>query len=190
MVGRATDPRKNVTLLLRSFSIIKRQFPELKLIIIGDKPEDSRLEKICTQLGIEDSVYLLGRLPNEDTIKYYTQAKLSVLPSLQEGLGIAVLESMACGTPVVSTKCGGPEEIIIHGENGYLVENNNVKALANGVCKLLADDALRRKMGEKAREHILKHYSLEQIMPKFLEVYKEVYPHLFGAMERLDGQYE
>ena len=184
MVGRATDLRKNVKLLLRSFSIIKRRFPELKLIIIGDKPEDGRLEKFCAQLGIEDCVSLLGHITTKDMIKYYTQAKLFVLPSLQEGLGIVVLESMACGTPVVSTKCGGPEEIITPGENGYLVENNNAEALANGVCKLLADEALRRKMGEKAREHILKHYSLEQIKPKFMEVYKEVYPHLFGAMEK------
>lgn len=183
MVGRVTDPRKNVKLLLKSFVQIKRHFPDLKLIIIGRKPKNDKFLRLCTKLGIENSVVFLGHVSEEELIRYYTQAQLSVLPSLQEGLGIVVLESMACGTPVVSTKCGGPEEIIIHGENGYLVENNNAEALANGVCKLLADEALRRKMGEKAREHILKHYSLEQIKPKFIEVYKEVYPHLFEAKD-------
>ena len=183
MVGRATDPRKNVKLLLHAFSIIKRQFPKLKLIIVGDKPKNGKLEQLCAKLGIEDSVYLLGRLLNEYTIEYYTQAKLFVLSSLQEGLSIVVLESMACETPVVSTKCGGPEEIITHGENGYLVENNNAEALADGVCKLLSDENLRRKMGKRAREHICQHYSLEQIKPKFIEVYKEIYPHLFDRMD-------
>jgi glycosyltransferase involved in cell wall biosynthesis len=181
MVGRTTDPRKNIKLLLRSFSVIKRQFSKLQLIIVGGNKMDGQLEKLCVKLGIEDSVHLLGQLPNEEIIKYYTHAKLSVLPSLQEGLGIVVLESMACGTPVVSTKCGGPEEVIINGENGYLVENNNVEALADGICKILADDRLRRRMGKKARKHICQNYSLKQVGPKFLEVYREVYPHLFDT---------
>ena len=183
MVGRITDPRKNVKLLLRAFAQIRQHFPKLKLIIIGQKPENDRLEHFCDELGIASSVAFLGHVAEEKLVNYYTQAKLSVLPSLQEGLGIVVLESMACGTPVVSTKCGGPEEIIAHGKNGYLVENDNAEALAEGVCKLLADEALRRRMGEKAREHILKHYSLEQIKPKFIEVYREVYPHLFDAKD-------
>ena len=183
MVGRVTDPRKNIKLLLKSFVQIKRHFPDLKLIIIGRKPKNDKFLRFCTKLGIENSVAFLGHVAEEELIRYYTQAQLSVLPSLQEGLGIVVLESMACGTPVVSTKCGGPEEIITHGENGYLVENNNAEDLADGVCKLLADDALRRKMGKKAREHICQNYSLELIKPKFLEVYREVYPHLFDAKD-------
>ena len=196
MVGRITDPRKNVKLLLRAFVQIRQHFPKLRLIIIGQKPENDRLEKFCDKLGIASSedgftsvnhVAFLGHVAEEQLVNYYTQAKLSVLPSLQEGLGIVVLESMACGTPVVSTKCGGPEEIITHGENGYLVENNNAEALADGVCKLLADEALRKRMGEKAREHILKHYSLEQIKPKFIDVYREVYPHERGRLPHHRG---
>lgn len=183
MVGRVTDPRKNVKLLLESFVLIKQRFPNLKLAIIGRKPEDNRFERFCAKLGIENSVVFLGHVSEKELIRYYTQARLFVLPSLQEGLGIVILEAMACGTPVVSTKCGGPEEIIIHGENGYLVENNNAGALANGVCKLLADDALRRKVGEKAREHIKNNYSIEKVARKFIEVYKEVYPHLFDAKD-------
>jgi len=180
MVGRITDPRKNVELLLKSFAIIKTKFPNLNLVIIGDKPQSNNLEKFCTKLGIRDSVHFLGRMNREEIITYYNQAKLFILPSLQEGLGIIVLESMACGTPVVSTKCGGPEEIIIDGENGYLVENNNLDELTHAVCKLLEDDELRKRMGEKAREHIQNNYSLQKVGYKFIAAYKEVYPHLFG----------
>ncbi|MCK4818093.1 glycosyltransferase family 4 protein, partial [bacterium] len=151
MVGRITDPRKNIRLLLDSFSIIKKQFPEIELIIIGDNRQSSQVEKLCDKLGIRESIRFLGTLPNEETIKYFTHAKVSILPSYQEGLGIVVLESMACGTPVVSTKCGGPEELIINGENGYLVENNNPVDLAGAVCEILKDTVLRRKMSKKAR---------------------------------------
>lgn len=183
MVGRLTDPRKNIKLLLKSFVKIKQSFPDLRLILIGKKPKNNNLEKFCNSLGIGDSVDFPGQVSEDELIKYYNQVQLFVLPSLQEGLGIVVLESMACGTPVVSTKCGGPEEIIIHGENGYLVENNDVEALADSVCKLLADNELRMKMGEKAREFVCQNYSIDKIKENFTKVYKEVYPHLFDKKE-------
>lgn len=178
-VGRISDPRKNVRLLLRAFAQVKQRFDNFTLFIIGQKPKDDSLFKFCTELGIRDSTYFLGEVSEDELIDYYRQAELFVLASLQEGLGIVVLESMACGTPVVSTRCGGPEEIITQGYDGYLVENNNIEDLADAICRLLSDDVLRRSMGKRAREKIRQNYSVEKISSKFSRIYRQIYPQLF-----------
>jgi glycosyltransferase involved in cell wall biosynthesis len=173
LVARINDARKNAMLLLNSFSTVVKEFPDVKLVIIGDTPERQYVEK-CNELGITQSVKFLDRIPNEQTVEYYQNAAVFTLPSLQEGLGIVVLEAMACGVPVVATRCGGPEQIVVDGENGFLVENNNQQQFTEAILKLLRDEPLRKRMGERAAKHVQEYFSVEKVGLRFVEGVVEV----------------
>jgi len=168
LVARINDARKNAMLLLNSFSVVVKEFPDVKLVIIGDAPERHYVEK-CDELSISQSVKFLDRIPNEKTVEYYQNAIIFTLPSLQEGLGIVVLEAMACGVPVVATRCGGPEQVVVDGVNGFLVENNNQQQFTEAILKLLRDEELRKRMGENAAKHVQEYFSVEKVGPKFVE---------------------
>jgi glycosyltransferase involved in cell wall biosynthesis len=147
--ARINDPRKNVALLLRAFAIVRRRFPNLKLVLAGDEPGEALLG-LAQELGLGKSVVFAGLVEpgSEELLRLYQGAQLFVLPSTQEGLGIVVLEAMACGTPVVSTRCGGPEGIVSDGQTGRLVPNRDVEAFAGAVIDLLGQpdrlEAMRR----------------------------------------------
>lgn len=173
--GRLNDPRKNLSMLLEAFSIVRRAFPEVKLKLVGDEPDSKLLRKVF-ELGVDESVLFCGTLPYEELVHLYQNATLFVLPSLQEGLGIVALEAMACGIPIVATRCGGPEDVIEDGVNGLLVENNNALEFAQAVSRLLKDNELWKEMGRKARETVVDKYSIDKISSKFLQVLKELYP--------------
>lgn len=170
-VGRINDPRKNVSLLLRAFSDVLNTFPEAQLTLVGDNPNDTLVNQ-AAHLGISDNVSFLGKVPS--VVPYLQRASVFVLPSSQEGLGIAGLEAMSCGLPVVVTQCGGPEDYVIDGYNGYLVPKENPNAIAKRVCTLLSDTELRAELGRTAREHIQTHYSRAELRTEFVDVLNEL----------------
>lgn len=137
--ARINDPRKNVPMLLQAFARVRQQFPRLKLVLAGDDPAPLLLDHV-RELSLEEAVVFPGALPprSPELRQLYQGAQLFVLPSMQEGLGIVMLEAMACGTPVVATRCGGPEGVIIEGQTGKLVPNNDPQALAEAVIELLS----------------------------------------------------
>lgn len=167
--GRINDERKNIPLLLSAFSRVKRQYPNLKLKLIGRLPS-KKLLVLTNRLKIENSVEFLGNLKREDLIPYYQNAALFVIPSFQEGLCISAIEALSCGIPVVSTRCGGPEDFIKNDYNGYLVENNNENSLVKGIIQFLnQDNEKKKKMAKNARNYILENHSYQKIWPKFLK---------------------
>jgi len=140
LTARINDPRKNVGMLLRAFALVHKRHPDLNLVLVGEFPDDT-LKKLAHDLGISDRVVYLGPLDarSPELIKLYQGAELFVLPSIQEGLGISVLEAIACGTPVISTPCGGPEGVVIEGRTGRMVQDvHDHEAFAEAVCDVLA----------------------------------------------------
>jgi glycosyltransferase involved in cell wall biosynthesis len=174
LTARINDPRKNVTLLLDAFAQVKAQQPDLNLVLVGDRPSEKLLAQ-CHSLGLQDSVHFVESLPRDELIAYYQAAELFVLSSVQEGLGISILEAIACGLPVVSTDCGGPSSVVVEGQTGLLVANNDANALAEGILQLLADpqalDDLRACCVKFAREH----FSQETIEAQFRDALQTVY---------------
>ncbi|MEK7469129.1 MAG: glycosyltransferase family 4 protein [Planctomycetota bacterium] len=171
-VGRLDDTRKNVGLLLEAFA---RMSPEdrqgLKLVLAGQAgPPDSFWEQ-ATALGVRDRIEFVNRPSEEALIALYQQAGLFVLPSDEEGLGVVILESMACGVPVVSTLSGGPDGIITDGADGFLVPRNDAGALAERITQLRGDAVLNRAMGLRARQTIEARYASEVAGRPFLEVW-------------------
>ncbi|MCS7200799.1 MAG: glycosyltransferase family 4 protein [Patescibacteria group bacterium] len=174
--GRFTDERKNIILLLKAFLYIKENKKlnfDLKLKLVGDKPNFLVLDFIRKN-NLENKVEILDFLPNDKLLKIYQNALLFVIPSFQEGLCISALEALACGVPVISTKCGGPEEFVIDDYNGYLVNNNDLNDLIEKILMFIKlDDSRKQQMGENARRYILENYSIEKIWPKFFQFFHE-----------------
>jgi len=165
--GRFSDARKNVELLLRAFAIVRKIQPDVQLWLAGEPPIGEK-RRLAEQLGLDNSVKYLGSLERKELVPLYQGAHVFALSSWQEGLGIVVLEAMACGIPVVSTRCGGPESIIRDGEDGYLVPLNDMESLAEKLITLLRDDELRAKMGRNARARVEEKFSKEVVSKDFL----------------------
>lgn len=170
-VGRLNDERKNIPLLLHAFAEVKKQHKNIKLKLIGKK-FDKSLYKLIEKLFIQDCIEISGILHISELVTEYQNASVFVIPSFQEGLCIPGLESFSCGVPVISTKCGGPEDYVKNDYNGYLVENNNIQALASTILNFLSFSHEKRKsLGENARSYILENHNEDKIWSQFLECF-------------------
>ncbi len=141
--GRLTE-QKGFSYLIEAFSQLRHQIPA-QLWIIGEGKLKSKLERQIRDLNLEDHVKLLGFQDNP--YKYMASGDVFILSSLFEGFGNVIVEAMACETAVISTKCpSGPDEIIDHGINGFLVPVGNSEELAKSTIDLLKNSELRQKI--------------------------------------------
>lgn len=159
-VGRLSDSRKNIPLLLKAFQQVLQVIPNVNLTLIGDEPSQEITNQII-DFGIEDGIKTPGYV--SDVVTYLQDSDVFVLPSYQEGLGIAGLEAMSCGLPVVATECGGPEDYVINGKTGFLVSPNDANEFANRLITLLKNSELRHQLGENARSLIEERYAKSTI---------------------------
>lgn len=146
------EPQKGYHYLLRAFAMIKK-VRSCKLVIIGEGKKREELEHLARELGIERDVAFLGFQKNP--FKYLARADVFVLSSLWEGFGNVIIEAMACGTPVIATRCpSGPEEIIEDGSNGLLVPPADKRALADAILSILSDEKLARKLAGNGKRRV------------------------------------
>jgi glycosyltransferase involved in cell wall biosynthesis len=141
------NPLKNFSNLLKAYCLLRSEIPH-KLVAVGFKRWKFEGDlKLVTQLGLEKDVLFTGFVPDEDLPAIYNLADLFVFPSLYEGFGIPVLEAMASGCPVVTTKTGCSREIA--GDAAILVDPRNPEEIAQGISRILSKPELRRHMIEK-----------------------------------------
>jgi glycosyltransferase involved in cell wall biosynthesis len=139
-------------------------------LLVGEGPERQQLQQQIDDLNLGGCVRLLGF--QTDISGILAAADLFVLPSLQEALGLSVLEAMAAGLPVVASGVGGIPELISSGDDGLLVPAAEPKQLAVGIARLLQDPELRRQWGEQAREKILRQFTLQEMWRRTDLVYR------------------
>ena len=174
-VARFNDMRKNVRLLFSAYHLLRSRIPDAPRLILAGKHGPTRDDwNVAVSLGIADQVEVREGLPADDLAQLYRNAVLFVLPSDEEGLGIVLLEAMASGTPVVSTRCGGPETVIVHGETGFLTPVGDAQVLATQMQQLLESPQLRRDMGAAGRRTIEARFSLDVAGRAFLDKYTEI----------------
>lgn len=161
---------KGIKYLIEAINIVKEKNPKLRLLLIGDGEEKKELERLVEKLGLKKIIGFVGKINNEEVPKYMIASDVLVMPSLSEGLSVAVLEAMASGLPVVATKVGGLPEIIKDGENGFLVEPKNPKQIAERILYLLSDDGIRKAIFLNNKEKS-KNYSWDSIVNKLIAVY-------------------
>lgn len=181
-VGR-NHPKKGYKYLIEAMSIIAKEVPLVKCIIVGDGTES--LKPLIDRLGLNKFITLSGRIPAKDTIidvenlphvdliRLYKTSDIFVSPAIIEGLSLVSLEAMAAGLPIVATDVPGNQDIIQHGNNGYLVEKNSPIALAEGIKNILSDENLKEKMAN-ASFKIAEKYSWENISKQYLRLYETI----------------
>lgn len=176
-VGRLVD-KKGVEYLLRALPEILAHHPDTKLTVIGDGPLRSALMRICSELGVAESVTFTGSLTNRDIPPYVQSCAIAIFPSVvtdsgdQEGTPVAIMEAMACACPVIVSDYPGARDIIQPDANGLLVEQKHPGQIAQAVNRLLGDTALRQALGEAGRRYVEQTYDWTIISAKFLELFK------------------
>ncbi len=148
---------------------------KLKLVIGGDGPDRYKLESLCYQLGIKDRVIFLGFVNNNELPAIYAASDIYILSSQQEGLSLSLLESMSSGLITISTQSTGGNEVIHHGQNGFLFEVGNTPELTNilqSVLEMEAPKALGIKTN--ARKTIKEKFSVKHMVDEWVKVYKKL----------------
>ena len=170
-VGRYSY-QKGLDRLLDAWKIVCQKIPDWKLCLVGDGELRGELEKQIERLGLQDSV-VLGRAVT-NMLSVYKKSSILALSSHYEGLPMVLLEAQAAGLPIVSFACKcGPKDIITDGKDGFLVEEGDVENLAEKLLALIENEDLRKSMGLAAYENS-KHFSEEEIMKKWLELFTEL----------------
>ena len=175
------DERKGFDLLLEAAGRLTQQEttpPTLFVFSAGggseqERAERKRLEQIVEAHSLADHLKWLPILPEKQLPRYYGTADVFVLPSRYEPFGIVMIEAMACGTPVVATKVGGPATVIESGVTGLLVDPTDTEALADAIATLVESPRMRREIGRRARETVESTYSWEIIAGRHLTAYAE-----------------
>lgn len=171
-VGRFSDPRKNVRLLFQAYARLLKLRPNSPhLVLAGNSGPTEHDWQFADALGIRCQIEFRQGVPMAELVSLYQNAAVFVLSSDEEGLGMVILEAMACGTPVIATRCGGPESVIMDGKTGFLVPKHDPEMLANRLRHLLENHQLRVNMGQNARNLAEQVYSLEAASKIYLMTY-------------------
>jgi glycosyltransferase involved in cell wall biosynthesis len=166
---------KGPDILLKAFKVIKKEYPEVKLIFAGRGHMLIELQDMVKKFDLEDDVIFLGFVEEEKKAFYYKSADIFCLPStnMAESFGIVNLEAMASGIPIVGSDLGGIPDIVKDGENGLLAKPGDQQSLANVLLRLLKDDDLRQKMGNNGRKKV-EDYSWDKIAKETENLYKDI----------------
>jgi glycosyltransferase involved in cell wall biosynthesis len=166
MVARFV-PQKNQALLLRAVSGIDCP---LRVLFVGDGPNEPELQEEARQLGIEDRVQFLGS--RRDVADILSSAHIFALPSNWEGFPLSILEAMRAGLPVIASEVGGVAEAVIDGLTGFLVAPDDLETFRSRLLSLLENPAMRARMGRAGRERYEANFTLEGMLNRTMAVYR------------------
>jgi glycosyltransferase involved in cell wall biosynthesis len=166
-------PVKGVDLVLRALAALRdRGVAEWEYVAVGGGPEAEPLRRLAGDLGIAGQVRFTGRLDHGDAMREVAAADIFCLPSRAETFGMVYLEAMACGKPVIASRGTGAEDLVVHGDTGFLVPPDEAGELAGALECLLSDRDLARTMGEAGRKRSL-DFTWESTAARYLEIYRD-----------------
>jgi glycosyltransferase involved in cell wall biosynthesis len=163
---------KGVDVLLRAAKVVTESLPEARFLIAGDGPKAEEYHELARNLGVGGKVRFLGRcgtMPN-----FYASLDVFVLPSLDEGMPIALLEAMAEGRPVIATKVGSVERVVRNELFGRLIAPGDSAALASAMLELASGQENLSQLGEAARNEVLAHHSGQRMALQYATLYREM----------------
>lgn len=165
-------PQKSPLDFIRLSFLVKEVLPNLRFLLVGDGILRKKIERLIYKFNLQNQVILTGW--RKDIPRILSAIDIFVLTSLWEGLPISVLEAMASFKPVVATNTGGIREVIIEGKTGFLVEPGNIKEMSVRLVSLLKDEALRKKIGEDAKDFLSSDFTLENMVKNTENLYKDL----------------
>lgn len=169
------DPIKNQTMMLQAFSRCLNEYPQARMLIVGDGPTRAELESLVDKLGIRHALIFTGFQPKPQ--QYLALMDVFLLPSLSEGTSMTLLEAMCFAKPSLATAVGGTPEIIVDGVTGLLTPNNDEDALAAAMMKLASSQLLRQSLGEKARAEYESRFTLANMVDCYEALYGRLLNH-------------
>jgi len=176
-VGRLVD-KKGIKYLIMAMEDVIKVFSNAKLIIGGSGPEKEKLENLSASLGLKDNVFFVGFIENSDLPKYYASSDIFVLPSIEtkggdtEGLGVVLLEAMACGTSVIGSDIGGIIDIIKNGETGFLTQPENPDDIAEKIIELLSNRKMGQMVSGTGLGTVQEKFSWDVVTKQFVKIYE------------------
>lgn len=171
-LGRVCEPKGSHDLLAAA-ALLKGRHPQIEIILAGDGDVDAFAERV-QEIGMQESVTLPGWIRGPEKQRLLDSASVYALPSYAEGLPMGLLEAMANGVPVVSTRVGGIPEAVTDGVEGFLIEPGDVAALTDSLDRLLSDQELAVRMGRAAREKVINCFSTAAIFPQIDAIYSRL----------------
>lgn len=175
-VGRFGDPRKNPELLFQAYANLRECLGDTtpRLVLAGRTAPSPEAWELAEDLGVRDKITFHEDISTDRLSSLYREAKLFVLSSDEEGLGLVILEAMASGIPVVSTDCGGPATAVKPGETGTLVPTGDPSAMCEAMKTLLQSPPKLERFGERARQRTETVFSQKATGTRFLKVYDQL----------------
>jgi N-acetyl-alpha-D-glucosaminyl L-malate synthase BshA len=164
-------PVKRVLDTIRILEKVNEQVPT-NLILIGDGPERNDAERLCRELNLCSRVKFLGKMTAFSDL--LSAADLFLLPSQSESFGLAALEAMACGVPVIASNIGGIPELVTHGENGYMAEFGDVERMSRYALELLKNPKKWQAFSDKARSAAVEKFSADRIVDQYMALYNRL----------------
>ena len=161
---------KRVPDTLKIFAKVIEEVPA-KLVLVGDGPDRSECERLCRQLGICDNVKFLGK--QDGLVEILNASDIFLIPSQSESFGLAALEAMACGLPVISSSVGGLPELVRHNETGYIAEIGDIDRMAKYTVDLLTNERKYKLFSKNARERTVSLFDKKIVIPQYEEYYKK-----------------
>lgn len=171
IVGRYTEA-KGYYYMIEAWRIVHQKYPDWTIHTFAMGEEEERIRAKIHSSGLQNTIIM--NPPTDNIIEEYLKSSICVVSSVFEGFSMVLIEAMACGLPCVSFDCPyGPRNIIKDGEDGFLIEYLNTQALADGICKLIEDKELRKSMGRKGRENVLR-FSREKVMQQWVDLFESL----------------
>ncbi len=172
-VGRL-HPQKNLLSLLKAISIIKKDIPNINLVIVGDGPQIEILKKTAKKIGITQNILFKGEVRGQSLVKLYKSSHIFILPSIYEGEPLTLLEAWAAKIPVIVTATGDCPYLIKDGTNGYLIKNPKDPGQIASQVKKAFDAKNLEDLGENGYNLVTRDFSWEKSARKTLEVYESL----------------
>lgn len=165
---------KAYDVLLRAAALLKNQSRNFRFIIAGQGRGElyNNLLQMSDELGLANSVYFLGF--QDDPAEFLSNLDLFLLSSTSEGFSIATIQAMAAGLPVIVTRSGGPEEIVSHGETGWLVQPGSAEAIAQAILKLSTDQVLCAQIALKGQQHAIRTFDRCNMLSAYQTIYDDL----------------
>ena len=171
-VGHLID-QKRVNITIEAFAKIAEEMSDATLTIIGDGAKREELETLCKTLNIEDKVTFTGHIPNEKVLEHLSKSQFFIMPSVREGFGIVYIEAMACGCVTIGTKGEGIADVIVNGENGYLVTADSPQEIVLVVEECLKNIETSKRIANQGQQDA-KKITWESNAQKYIQLFEEI----------------
>jgi glycosyltransferase involved in cell wall biosynthesis len=165
---------KGLEYLIQAMVTVIDIHPNSNLTLIGDGPLKQKYEKLTFDLSLNKNIVFAGSIKNNKIPDYLEDKDIFVLPSLSEGLPLAIIEAMAASKPIITSNVGGISDLVDDGVNGILIDSKNPDLLAEKICYLIENPKIRKNMGIESRKKIEKNFTWDKIINNLIQIYENL----------------